>query len=158
MEIEMDPLKQRIAQMKGATTATQEARRAWLDDIAALFQQIEVWLADEISAKDVKVFSQDTEVKEQDGSYWTKQLAMQFEAVLLLVVPRGMNVVGALLQSDAGVMKARGRLDLINFHDRRHIAIFRGRSGEWFVPTPDNPVPWTKLDKDSFRAAMASIL
>ena len=88
-----------------------------------------------------------------------RQLAIQLDAgPLLLLVPRGRNVVGAVLKHGGRISNARGRVDLVNFEDRRALGFFRGHNGQWFIPTPDAKDPWAELDKDRFRAAMASLL
>lgn len=155
-----DVLTQRLAALHDKKQSVDGDMKSWLADVDALFSLTRDWLAGETGNGSLRLIEQDVRVRESDGqSYPMRQLAIQLDAgPLLLLVPRGRQVVGAVLQHGGRISNARGRVDLVNFEDRRAIGFFRGQDGQWFIPTPEAREVWTVLDKDRFRAAMASLL
>lgn len=155
-----DVLAQKLALLHGEKQTTDGDMQSWRDDVAALYRAAEEWLHDEIEQKILYVVLQVTHVQESNAeSYAMNQFAIQLNSgPLLLLVPRGRNVVGAVLKQGSRITGARGRVDLVNFEDRRALGLFRGDGGKWFIPTPNSQEAWALLDKEHFRAAMASLL
>lgn len=155
-----DLLTERIATLKRKTDSGSEELQAWRDDIAKFYSDVKSWLNREITENSLFAKEQDAVVQEPDfGRYSTTQLAIQLNSgPLLLIIPRGIRIVGAIVPHGGGIAGAQGRIDLVNFADRRSLAFFRGLDRQWFIPTPDESTAWAVLDKDRFRAAMASLL
>ena len=156
----VDSLSQKLAALHHVAATADGGLKAWRDDIAALYAKVSAWLEEERASDELRIIEQSHSVQEPDlGQYGVIQLAIQLTAgPLLLLVPRGMKVVGAILKDGKRLSGARGRVDLVNFADRRALGLFRGDQGRWFVPTPGEPEPWAELDRDRFRTAMAELL
>jgi hypothetical protein len=155
-----DVLAQKLAVLNERKQSVDGDMQSWVDDVNGLFKTAGEWLASEMQEGALQLIEQGVQVRESNAeSYPMRQLAIQLDAgPLLLLIPRGRNVVGAVLKHGGQISNARGRVDLVNFEDRRAVGFFRGPDGKWFIPTPQAREVWAELDRDRFRAAMASLL
>lgn len=158
--MQADALTRKLQELGTQKVHEQSVFQSWVDDVSALFGAAESWLASEIASGAVRLLDQSAWVQEPDGDrYQMKQLALQFDAgPLILLVPRTRSVVGAIVKDGDRIGGAKGRVDLVNFHTRKSIGVFRSDRGRWLVPTPDEPEMWAALDQTRFRSAIAELL
>lgn len=153
-----DLLAEKLKTIQDAAHSEDATKRQWVGDVQKLFNAVQQdWLRDEYAEKKLKFTDQHVQITDGDlGTYWMTQLAIQLDpGPLFLLIPRGMNIVGAVgVRSAHGL---RGRVDLVNFADRRSVALYRRADGTWMLPASTSPAG-ENLDKDSFRRELAKLL
>jgi hypothetical protein len=158
--MQLDSLAQRIQELSAKKTHVNGEFQRWVSDVDRLFKSAEEWLSAEIAAGQIGVHEQAEQVAEPTGDrYEFKKLAIQLNNdPLLLLVPRGMHAPGIILKYNDRIMGASGRVDMVNFANRRWIGLYRAADGIWLMPGSDGQSAWVPLDKDQFRSAMARLL
>lgn len=155
-----DPLSEKLASLNSTKSHSDGDSQRWNDDVSQLFQLAREWLADDEKSKSLWFQDQHAPQRQDDGSTrMGRQLAIQLTSgPLILLVPRDRRIVGALAKHDDLASRSDGRVDMINFQDRRALGIYRAKVGAWMLPTPSGHEVWAPLDRDGFRAALASLL
>ncbi len=154
----MDALTRKIRKLEAGNPKVKQLRQVWLASLETLFAQVEGWLAEEISNTQISISRTEIVLSERQlGVFQGTKVEFQIRHKRVALVPRGMHVLGAIIKDGDEVFSGEGRADLYGDFGS-FVAFYKGPSDTWYVPTPAAPEAWARLDKQTFRAALASLL
>jgi len=154
----LDPLADKLKVIRATAQAEDVDKQLWLEDVKKLYASVEKeFLAEESQSNAMKFVSQPVQLTDGElGTYWINQLLIELQpGPAFILVPRGMNIVGSVGVKTRRAL--RGRVDLVNFADRRSVSFYRRFDRTWMFPSLQRP-DGVDLTRATFREELAKLL
>lgn len=133
-----DFIKQQKAHVASTSAFDPDARRMeWLDQIQALYHLVETYLDRYITAGDINLEYQPTEIIEDLlGLYRTQRMVLTIGSKQVVLEPVGAIVIGARGRADLKGASGQARLLLVDKRSTRVKVTVKNRSGKDVLPAP----------------------